>query len=207
MLGVNVFYPSLKDYEQAALAGIDIRTVILRCELRDASGTVIADGIGARSLQQDEGALNKALKMAEKAAHCDATLRMAGLSEVFTQDLEEPPPGPAAGTGDRITKAQHRALEASIHDLALDRDRVKSWVARQWGVEHFPELNRIQFEALMIRLPRFAANSRTEADARAKVQAAQIAARVASRTLAEVEADERAEVLAAQLEAEESFHE
>jgi hypothetical protein len=51
----------------------------------------VAEGVGARSLAQDYGDVNKALKMAEKSAHIDATLRLAGLSEVFTQDIEDRP--------------------------------------------------------------------------------------------------------------------
>lgn len=89
MLGVSVHFPTLHDYEQAALHGVELHHVIIRCELTDAAGRVIADGVGARSLKQDGGDINKALKMAEKSAHIDATLRMAGLSEVFTQDLED----------------------------------------------------------------------------------------------------------------------
>jgi hypothetical protein len=89
MLGVSVHFPTLHDYEQAALHGVELHHVIIRCELTDAAGRVIADGVGARSLKQDYGDINKALKMAEKSAHIDATLRMAGLSEVFTQDLED----------------------------------------------------------------------------------------------------------------------
>jgi hypothetical protein len=54
-------------------------------------GQVVAEGVGARNLNQDYGDFNKALKMAEKSAHIDATLRLAGLSEVFTQDLEDRP--------------------------------------------------------------------------------------------------------------------
>jgi hypothetical protein len=89
MLGVGVHFPTLHDYEQAALHGVELHNVIIRCEIRDAAGHVVADGVGARSLKQDYGDINKALKMAEKSAHIDATLRMAGLSEVFTQDLED----------------------------------------------------------------------------------------------------------------------
>ena len=70
----------------------EVNNIIIRCEIMDAGGRVVADGIGARSLKQDYGDINKALKMAEKSAHIDATLRMAGLSEVFTQDLEDMPP-------------------------------------------------------------------------------------------------------------------
>ena len=91
MLGMTVHYPSLPAYEAAVLASVDIKTVLLRCELRDAQGRAVAEGVGARNLSQDYGDINKTLKMAEKSAHIDATLRLAGLSEVFTQDLEDRP--------------------------------------------------------------------------------------------------------------------
>lgn len=89
MLGLSVHYPGLSKYEDAAVNGVEIKQIIIRCELRDGSGNLMADGIGARSVAQDNGDLNKALKMAAKSAQIDATLRCAGLSEVFTQDLED----------------------------------------------------------------------------------------------------------------------
>lgn len=92
MLNVIPTFPTLKDYEQLALQGVPIDQIILRCHLLSMSGEVLADGVGARSVKQDNGDLNKALKMACKSAHIDATLRMGGLSEVFTQDLEDMPP-------------------------------------------------------------------------------------------------------------------
>lgn len=91
MLNVIPTFPTLKDYEQLALQGIPIDQIILRCHLLSMTGEVLADGVGARSLKQDNGDLNKALKMACKSAHIDATLRMGGLSEIFTQDLEDMP--------------------------------------------------------------------------------------------------------------------
>ena len=91
MLGMTVHYPSLPDYEQAVLKGISLTTVMLRCELRDAHGRPVAEGVGARSVGQDYGDINKTLKMAEKSAHIDATLRLAGLSEIYTQDIEDRP--------------------------------------------------------------------------------------------------------------------
>lgn len=89
MLGVTPTFPTLHKYEDAALAGVELKQIILRCHMVDAAGKIVADGIGARSLEQDYGDINKALKMCSKSAHIDATLRMAGLSEVFTQDLDE----------------------------------------------------------------------------------------------------------------------
>ena len=178
MLGVTVHFPTLHDYEQAALHGVELRHIIMRCELHDASGRVVADGVGARSLKQDYGDINKALKMAEKSAHIDATLRMAGLSEVFTQDLEDmvsitPEPAassphpPQAGTsagqprrsgknGAPITAAQHKRLEARINELGLDRARVKAWVSRAWGIEHLTELPKDKYNDLDKRLDAWA---------------------------------------------------
>ncbi len=90
MLGLIVHYPNIGDYEQAAVSGVDINSIVLRCHLLDGSGNIVAEGIGARDAKKDDwGDLNKALKMACKSAHIDATLRCAGLSEVFTQDMDE----------------------------------------------------------------------------------------------------------------------
>jgi hypothetical protein len=107
MLGVIVHYPALERYEQAALDGVQLTHIIVRCELMDSQGTVVAVGVGARSVAQDGGDLNKCLKMAEKSAHIDATLRMAGLSEVFTQDLEDTGDGDESGErGDASSSAK-----------------------------------------------------------------------------------------------------
>lgn len=89
MLGLSVNYPGLSKYEDAAVNGVEIKQIIIRCELRDGIGNLMADGIGARSVAADNGDINKALKMAAKSAQIDATLRCVGLSEIFTQDLED----------------------------------------------------------------------------------------------------------------------
>ena len=178
MLGVGVHFPTLHDYEQAALHGVELHHVIIRCEIRDAAGHVVADGVGARSLKQDYGDINKALKMAEKSAHIDATLRMAGLSEVFTQDLEDMTHGEnlaaqarhkegdslggaAGGTGadaaQSISDEQQRVLDARIGELGLDRGRVESWVKRAWRVERFRDLTAAQYAKLGKKLDEWAA--------------------------------------------------
>ena len=89
MLGLIPRFPNLQEYERAVLSGTDIKVILLKCELHTAGGFVSAEGTGARTLAQDSGDINKALKMAEKSAHIDATLRVGGLSEIFTQDLED----------------------------------------------------------------------------------------------------------------------
>ena len=55
-----------------------------------------------------------------------------------------------------ITGNQHKMLEAKIGELGLNRDGVKTWAARRFGVEHFQELNRSQFNELLAQLPKMA---------------------------------------------------
>lgn len=92
MLGLTPIYPNLARYEEAALNGTPVNSIILRCQIVAADGRILAEGVGARSLQQDYGDLNKALKMASKSAHIDATLCLAGLSEIFSHPDQPPPP-------------------------------------------------------------------------------------------------------------------
>ena len=82
-------FPNLAEYEKAALGAVDIKVIILKCELHTGNGFVAAEGTGARRVDQDRGDINKSLKMAVKSAHIDATLRVAGLSELFSQDIED----------------------------------------------------------------------------------------------------------------------
>lgn len=152
MLGMSVHYPTLPAYEDAFLAQADIRTIMLRCELRDAHGHVVAQGVGARQINQDYGDLNKTLKMVAKSAHIDATLRLAGLSEVFTQDLEDRPLAgdsdvavtapttpsrppakalprqPLATTNELIGVEQLQDLREAIADHGFAEQRVLNWL-------------------------------------------------------------------------------
>jgi hypothetical protein len=89
MMGLIPRFPNLSEYEIACLHGEDIKVVIIKCELHTSSGFIAAEGTGARRVEQDKGDINKSLKMALKSAHIDATLRVAGLSELFTQDIED----------------------------------------------------------------------------------------------------------------------
>jgi hypothetical protein len=169
MLGVTVRYPTLQDYEKAALTGANLSQIIIRCEIVDASGRVVADGVGARIIAQDNGDINKALKMAEKSAHIDATLRMAGLSEVFTQDIEDMQQRREAESIQKaeaelnkgfegITKEQHQQLEEKIKTLGLDRNRVKDWMfkASHRRFSNFMEISQDFYQLLFSKLDEFA---------------------------------------------------
>ena len=88
MLGLRVAWPTLRAYEDKIIRGEDITQVLIRCELINADGVIVAEGIGGRSAGEYDD-LNKVLKMAKKSGQIDAVLNVGGLSEVFTQDLED----------------------------------------------------------------------------------------------------------------------
>jgi hypothetical protein len=92
MLGIRADFPALREYERAAIEGREIKNIVLCCDMLDTEGRIIGQGVGARCVADDYGDLNKALKMAKKSAHVDATLSTGGLSESFTQGLEDLPP-------------------------------------------------------------------------------------------------------------------
>src|SRR5215475_3914608 len=81
----------VRDVETWEMLGSEAGVLALKCELVTASGVVVAEGRGARHRDQDFGDVNKSIKMVQKSAQTDAVLRGAGLSEIFTQDLEDLP--------------------------------------------------------------------------------------------------------------------
>jgi hypothetical protein len=74
------------------------------------------------------------------------------------RDITPPVPEPLPELP-RITASQHKALEARIHELQLDRERVKSWVFRasRETVEHFPDMPPALYKKLWEKLPEMAA--------------------------------------------------
>jgi hypothetical protein len=163
MLNVTVTFPTLGQYEAAALAGTKLESIIIRCELVSPGGAVAAAGVGSRSVVQDHGDLNKAMKMACKSAHIDATLRMGGLSEVFTQDLEDMPARTTPGIkASDIRKAVERSShyvytewleQAKAHMVDMMQNNAQQWFAyacsKSWIHNELETLHDIPASALL----------------------------------------------------------
>jgi len=127
MLGLTAIFPNLSRYEDAAMNGKPINAIILKCNLVNAIGDVIGQGVGARFVeQQDKGDLNKSLKMAIKSAMIDATLRCAGLSEIFTQDIEDNKSPVNINDADPATEKQMSTVQALLdNDLVTQEEKDK----------------------------------------------------------------------------------
>ena len=78
-----------KDTESLEMLGGAPGLVAFKCTLMN--GQYVGEGRGAAMLARNNGDPNKTLKMAEKSAFIDAVLRSSGLSDFFTQDLENMP--------------------------------------------------------------------------------------------------------------------
>src|SRR5215468_794248 len=77
-----------RDEDTWQMLGSEPGVVALVCELIGPTGAIVAEGRGARHREMDLGLVNTTIKMAEKSSQVDAVLRCAGLSELFSQDLE-----------------------------------------------------------------------------------------------------------------------
>lgn len=82
-MGLTACFPNIGLYEEACLRGLEIKQVMLKCELKTHGGRIVAEGAGARHLREDNWRLNTSVKMAQKSAMIDATIRVAGLSGIF----------------------------------------------------------------------------------------------------------------------------
>jgi hypothetical protein len=76
-----------KDQDALDMLGNIAGLVAFKCTLQN--GQIVGEGRGAASLAKNSNDPNKTLKMAQKSAFIDAVLRASGLSDFFTQDLED----------------------------------------------------------------------------------------------------------------------
>lgn len=77
-----------KDAETWEMLGSEAGTICYICKLYTLQDKVVGEGRGASSVRE-KGNPNTALKIAKKRAFVDAVLSTGGLSDFFTQDLED----------------------------------------------------------------------------------------------------------------------
>lgn len=94
LMGVRAEYAA--DVEAWQQLGAVAGNFVFKCKLVSrATGEHVGEGIGARKVGTKGGDENNAVKMAQKSALVAAVLNSYGLSDLFTQDIEDdsaPPP-------------------------------------------------------------------------------------------------------------------
>ena len=89
---------------------------------------VVGEGRGARMLGTKGGDVNNTIKMAQKAAKVDAVINTYGLSDLFTQDVEDAPREPyeTPTTRPESPPVQPRAKRVTAADVKALVDRYKA---------------------------------------------------------------------------------
>tara|TARA_R100000152_G_C6780761_1_gene213978 strand:+ start:3034 stop:4017 length:984 start_codon:yes stop_codon:yes gene_type:complete len=120
-------FPNLSEYEKLAMSSAELKAMVLRCELYH-NGSLVGEGAGGRSIQQDRGDLNKYLKMCIKSAFLDATIRTLGMSAMFTQDGDELEEDKAEEQEPLLSSDQ----KTEILLLASKLDESKQFTTEKW---------------------------------------------------------------------------
>lgn len=122
------------DLEAWKMLGAKEGTVVICCRLlcRGDSpffpgrekGEVIGEGRGAGVVGDKKRDANAALKVAQKSSKVDAVINALGLSDLFTQDREDPPPKPAPDSDPKQpavpTRAERAAQTTTVNATALN---------------------------------------------------------------------------------------
>lgn len=129
-----------KDPETVGMLGDKPGIIAYICELVDSQGRIIGEGRGSSSVNPD-GAdfdVNKAIKIAEKRAQIDAVLRTGGLSDFFTQDMEDAPKdlrNGSGGTSYPATDKQRNLIKQKLDEQGISADEQKGYLIETYGVE------------------------------------------------------------------------
>jgi hypothetical protein len=129
-------------------------TFALVCELIVRQGQVVGQGRGVAELRETSmTSANMAVKLAEKRAYVDAVLRAAGLSQYFTQDLEDmlllppskaareapPPAAPPTDTGHRVPLCPERQRQA-IRALLGRAGQTEDWLLTRLQIQRLADV-------------------------------------------------------------------
>lgn len=124
-----------KDTETVTMLS-DVKGMVAYVCTLTKNGVLAGQGRGADTLVRNGGDPNKTIKMAQKRAYVDAVIRTTGLSDIFTQDLEDMFPvrvterAPFTGSGDAKPQAplperpgQHIvAVKRRLHELGANNE-------------------------------------------------------------------------------------
>lgn len=106
--------------------------IVYKCQLFSrATGELVGEGIGARTIGDKGGDLNNGVKMACKCAKVAAVINSYGLSDLFTQDLEDRPGPEKHANPEQVPnapKATPRAERGKVTKQAIEglRDGYKN---------------------------------------------------------------------------------
>lgn len=136
------------DLETREMLGNKPGLVAYVCELMTKDDKIVGEGRGVADLSEKQNwSANNAVKIAEKRAQIDAVLRSGGLSDFFTQDLEdEAERDPKTGKqtvyeNQKISQAQVRLLFVLLKKAKRSKEDLEKYLLEKYnviGLENMP---------------------------------------------------------------------
>lgn len=122
----------VKDEDSWTMNGSQAGMFCYICYLKEKSGNIVGEGRGSASVAE-KGNVNTAVKLAEKRAKVDAVLSTGGLSDFFTQDLEDmnfdvesPKSAPSPDQKKTLPKQPVNKKAASVMSSLEQRNKIMS---------------------------------------------------------------------------------
>lgn len=131
-----------KDIETVEMLGNKAGIIAYICELVDGRGQVIGEGRGTSSVNPNapDFEINKGVKIAEKRAQIDAVLRAGGLSDFFTQDMEDAPRDADGGNESApvkdypATEKQRSLINSKLSEIGVAVKDQAGYLVETYGV-------------------------------------------------------------------------
>lgn len=129
------FTASFEQDDQTMKAFENVKGIIaFVCNLYK-GGIRVGQGRGASTLSKNDNDPNKTLKMATKSSYIDGVIRASGLSDIFTQDLENMPveaiadvPHVVQPVQDSITNNQKKLLISLLYQHIRNPEQRETWI-------------------------------------------------------------------------------
>jgi hypothetical protein len=134
--GLFKIRPTFKrDNETVEMLGSTPGILAYICELVDSQGRVMGEGRGTASVDPKgrDFDVNKQVKIAQKRAQIDAVLRTGGLSDFFTQDLEDAPKDDVHAEYPATDK-QRTLINKKLTEIGVSPGDQKGFLIEEFGV-------------------------------------------------------------------------
>src|SRR3990167_4012754 len=139
------------DIETLSMLGNKEGIVAFICELMTKDGKIVGEGRGVATITEKNWRLNNMVKICEKRAMVDAVLRSGGLSDFFSQDLDDdagqstqPEDKPTQVRTDAISQGQIGFLFAIMQEKSITKEAMEKYLLESYNTIGVENLNKKQ---------------------------------------------------------------
>src|SRR3990167_1720846 len=139
------------DIETLSMLGNKEGIVAFICELMTKDDKIVGEGRGVATITEKNWSLNNMVKICEKRAMVDAVLRSGGLSDFFSQDLDDDA-GQSTQTEDKPTQVRTDAISqgqigflfAIMQEKSITKEAMEKYLLESYKVIGVENLTKYQ---------------------------------------------------------------